>query len=52
MVRLREILLQEDFDLNDKFCDDVELEEAWNKLQLPDTFVSFFLIYLISMKRI
>ena len=39
---IRDSLLVQDFDLNDKFCDANDLEEAWNNMTIPEPLVTFF----------
>ena len=39
--RIRQDLLDFNFNLQDKFCDSVDLKEAWKNMDIPDDIVSF-----------
>jgi len=40
-ARIRQALLDFDFDLQDKFCDSVDLKESWNDMKIPDEVLTF-----------
>ena len=35
-------MLEESFDLDDKFCNPDDLEESWKKTKMSDKFMTFF----------
>ena len=39
--RIRQALLDFNFNLQDKFCDSVDLKEAWKNMDIPNDIVSF-----------
>lgn len=41
---IKESLSKIHFDLNDRFCDKLDLEDAWNDLEIPDPLLKFFSI--------
>ena len=40
---IRNVLLAFNFDLEDKFCDSVDLQDFWNNMNIPDELLTFFL---------
>ena len=41
-IKIRQALLNINFNLGDKFCDSKELENSWHNTNIPHTIVSFF----------
>ncbi len=40
--KIRQLLLKEDFGLQDKFCDAEELHDAWDSIEIPKDIKTFF----------
>ena len=43
---IRQLLLDFNFDLRDKFCDSVDLKDSWDNMQIPDELVTFLCVLL------
>jgi len=43
---IRQVLLDFNFDLQDKFCDSVDLKDSWDNMQIPDELVTFLCVLL------
>ena len=41
-TEIRKVLLETDFELDDKFCDAQELQKSWTQMVIPDILVTFF----------
>ena len=50
-LELRKVLLNQDFQLGNRFCDAQELENAWKHTIIPDSVIQF-LSALLSLKKI
>ena len=43
---IRNALLDFNFDLEDKFCDSVDLQDSWNNMNIPDELLTFLCVLL------